>query len=73
MSLQGTFGPSSLVCRDYKLSVETLNSVPGGSNYHINWYGTCHFFWAPFSEQKINLGVSFLVNSQVFIDFWVSF
>ena len=31
------------------------------------------FFGAPFFEQKINFGVSFLVKSQVVVNFGVSF
>ena len=31
------------------------------------------FFGVPFFEQKINFRVSFLVKSQVVINFWVSF
>ena len=38
-----------------------------GGNYHICWYGMCHLF-----EQKIDLGVSSLVKSQLVINFEVS-
>ena len=41
-----------------------------GGNYHICRYGMCHFLGA-FFEQKINVGVSFLVKSQVVIHFGV--
>ena len=42
-------------------------------NFHICWYGMCHFLECLCFEQKINFGVSFLVKSQVVINFRVSF
>ena len=35
-----------------------IQDDPRGGNFHIYWYGTCHF-WGAFFEQEINFGVSF--------------
>ena len=66
------------ICKNYLMTpgfnINSMAQKPGGGgNYHICRYGMCHFFGVPFFEQKINFGVSFLVKSQVVINFWVSF
>ena len=53
---------------------EYFFSQGGWGNYHIYWYGMCHF-WGVFFGQQINFGVltSFGLKSQVVINFGVSF
>ena len=46
--------------------------MPGGVTTIYAGTG-CAIFWGAFFEQKINFGVSFLVKSQVVINFGVSF
>ena len=46
----------------------------GGMGVTTIYEGTgCAIFWGAFFEQKINFRVSFLVKSQVAINFGVSF
>ena len=48
--------------------------TPGGGGVTIIYEGTgCAIFWYAFFQLKINFGVSFLVKSQVVINFGVSF
>ena len=45
---------------------------PGGGGVTTIYTGTgCAIFWGAFFEQKINFGVSFLLKSQVVINFGV--
>ena len=54
------------------LSLMSYQNPGGVTNYHICWHGMCNF-WGAFFEQKLNFGVSFLVKSQVVINYGVSF
>ena len=45
--------------------------IPRGDNYHICWYGMCHF-GVPFCAENKFWVKSFLVKSQVVINFGVS-
>ena len=57
------------------LPLYSLVPTLGGGNYHIcrMQVRDATFYEVPFFEQKINFGVSFLVKSQEFINFGVSF